>query len=200
LQALLRVGAGDGWVELTVLAMVAPRLGWVVSRWAAAGVPSWDLADLEADLVAECLALIRSVMRGPGPVPDRPGLVLVDRAWTVVRDRRVTARRRASRTVAITGSHDRGWAGDRRTGVDLLAAAITDARTAGAVGAGPGRVLFLTRAVGLTTTEAAAQVGTDPGSVRALRSRATRQLTAHLGLDHSHGLGRKPAAGLEEVA
>jgi hypothetical protein len=207
LRSLLRVGGRDEWAELTVLAILGPRVTWVVSRWAAAGVPAGDLADVEADLVTETLTVIRGLMGDPGPPPLRPGLLIVDRAWLAVRDRRrVTTRRHTHHDPPDTSGTprpdrgdqgdrgDRGDHGDPRTGADLLAAAISDARTAGTVGAGPARALFLTRGLGLTTIEAAVELGTGPGSVRALRSRAARQITTHLGLDPDPRLGRREVA------
>ena len=97
LASLLRAGGGDEWAELTALTIVAPRLAWVVRRWALAGVASADLADAESDLVTECWAEIRA--SGGAPPPDAPGLALVDRAWTRVRTRRTTLRRRATHEV-----------------------------------------------------------------------------------------------------
>jgi hypothetical protein len=70
--------------------------------------------------------------------------------------------------------------------------------TAGVLGPGPARAVFLTRVVGLSPTEAATRMGTAPGSVRALRSRAANRLTAHLGLEPAaagHPSGPSERAG-----
>jgi DNA-directed RNA polymerase specialized sigma24 family protein len=176
--ALLRVGEGDEWAELTVLAVLAPRVAWAVRAWVAGGVSGSDVADLEADLVSECWTLIRDLMGGPVP-PDRPGLTLVGRSRTTVRDRRDTARRRTARDVFVDAAAETGGPaaeGDNRSGIEVLADRIVDAHCAMRLTLGPARALYLTRVAGLSTAETAALLATDPGSVRALRSRATRQL------------------------
>lgn len=183
-DAAAGIGRADDWAGLTALAILAPRLAWIVRTWARAGVTGADLADAEADLVAECWAQIRTVTNQPPP--DRPGLVLVDRAWTRVRDRRVTDRRRAARLTPAPVAEPTGDPaaveavahGDQRTGPELLAAAIADARRDGSLPAGPARALFLTRVAGLPTVDAARALATTPASVRMLRSRAATRLTA----------------------
>jgi DNA-directed RNA polymerase specialized sigma24 family protein len=184
LGSLLRVGDGD-WAELTALAILAPRLAWVVRGWAHHGVTPADLADLEADLVAECWSQIRQAMTDGDPDPDRAGLVLVDRARSTVRNRRTTERRRAQRHTTELAQNDQaaGRAGDPRPGLSLLAGAISEAHRAGRLGEAPARALFLTRVVGLSTDEAAQQLGTGPGAIRVLRSRAALRLSAHIGVE-----------------
>lgn len=173
LDSLLRVGAGDEWAELTALAILAPRLAWVVGNWARAGVAGADLDDAEADLVAECCVQVRAAS-GAQP-PDAPGLALVDQAWSRVSIRRSTQRRRCSHE-ALGVIIEPGTDGDPRSGLDLLAAAIARAQHEGRLGAGSARALFLTRVVGVPTSEAARLLGTTPGSVRMLRSRAVSRL------------------------
>lgn len=181
LSALLDVGAPDEWAELTVLAILSPQLSRVVDYWGRHGATRCELVDLESDLVAECWTVIRRVM-ADGPCPDHPGLALPARARLAVRNRRTTEIRRAGRTSG-DGPPDVGWVGDPRSSAGLLAAAISEATTAGVLGAGPARAVFLTRVVGLNPAEAATWMGTAPGSVRALRLRGAHRLSAHLGLD-----------------
>lgn len=183
--SLLDVAGEFEWAELTVLVILAPRLSWILSRWARRGVTGADLSDLEADLVADCWAHIHRIIHNGEPDPDRPGLALVDPAWAATRNRRSRQRRQTERQVPLP-DRAAAWAvgsGDGRPGEVLLAAAISDAHRNGRLGTGPARALFLTRVVGFSTAEAAGRLGTGAASVRALRSRAAHRLLVHAGLD-----------------
>lgn len=183
LVALL--AAGGEWAEVTALAVLAPRLGWIVAGWARHGATIDDVRDLEADLVAAALDAFRAARAGPPP--DRPGLVLVDRAWAPTRNRRVTDVRRARRQ-SVAGSQPAadqpaaaaGGDGDGRSGVELLAAAVCGEVAGGRIGVLPARAIYLTRVAGYDTTETAARLATTAGSVRTQRARAARHLANQL--------------------
>jgi hypothetical protein len=177
LSALLAEAAEDEWAQLTTLAILAPRLSWIVGSWARHPGARSELADLEAELLAECLQAIANPTSGPPP--GRPGLALVDRAWSRVRDRRARERRRGAQVEPVSADHQPSIpSGDRRPGQVVLASAVTDAFTNGHITLGAARALYLTRVAGLSTRAAAAAMDTDRDSVRALRSRAARRLTA----------------------
>jgi DNA-directed RNA polymerase specialized sigma24 family protein len=176
LADLLAQEAGDGWAELTVLAVLAPRLDWAVGWWRRAGVPAADLADLEADLIGTCWARVRAAMASGGQGPDRPGLALVDRARAETRDRRARQRRQTARQVPTATLPDRPTVTGGETGIGLLSAVTAAAVTAGTLGMGPARALWLTRVAGYTTAETALLTGTSPGVVRVQRARAVRRL------------------------
>jgi hypothetical protein len=176
LTAVLDVAAGDEWAQLTILAILAPRLRWIVNGWARQPDARTDLADLEAQLVTEVLAAI--VATAGGPEPQCPGLVLVDRAWVRVRDRRIKDRRRSERQVPFDPARPPNppMATTGQSDAIALAEAVTHAVRQGTVGLGPARALYLSRVVGLTTAETAAALDTNPDVVRALRSRAAGRL------------------------
>jgi hypothetical protein len=172
-SALLAVAAGDEWAQLTILAGLADRLGWVVSGWARGAMPAAVLADAEAELVGACWSAIATF--AGGPPPGRPGLVLVDRAWETVRAGRRRQRRLEDRLVS--------WpvevpAAGPRPALEVLATAITDAVGTGRLSVEAARAVYLTRVAGLPTAEAADLVGCGPGVLRAVRSRAERRLAA----------------------
>jgi hypothetical protein len=178
LSALLAVAAGDEWAQLTVLAGLAGRLGWVVGRWAAAGMPEAVLADAEAELVAACWAAIAACV--DGRPPDRPGLVLVDRAWEAVRAGRRRDRRRHDRCSPLPLDTPQAPAAVSvgRPVLEVLAGEVTDAVRQGRLGLGGARAVYLTRVSGLSTAEAGAVLGCGAGVLRAVRSRAERRLAA----------------------
>jgi len=176
LSALLRVAAGDEWAQLTVLAGLADRLGWVVARWAAAGMPPATLADAEAELVAECWAAI-AACTGARP-PDRPGLVLVDRAWETVRAGRRRDRRRHDRCCPLPVETTAAASSPGRPVLEVLAGQVTDAVVDRRLNIPSARAVYLTRVSGLSTAEAGLVLGCAPGVLRAVRSRAGRRLAA----------------------
>jgi DNA-directed RNA polymerase specialized sigma24 family protein len=174
LSALLRHAGGDEWAQLTVLAGVADRLAWVVRRWARAGMSPTVLADAEAELVAACWSAIAAW--GDERPPDRPGLVLVDRAWETVRVGRRRDRRHGDRHVAWPEEMPAVAAG--RSGLELLAGQVSDGFRDGGLGLRAARAVYLTRVSGLSTVEAGQLLGCRPDVVRVLRSRAQHRLTA----------------------
>jgi hypothetical protein len=173
LAALLRVSPGDEWAQLTAVAGLADRLGWVVARWARAGMPAAVLVDAEAELVAACWAAIAACAGVP---PDRPGLVLVDRAWETVRSGRRRLRRRDDRHAPLTVEVPAASSG--RPVLEVLAGEVTDAVRHGRLTQGAGRVLYLTRVSGLSTAEAGRLLGCGAGVVRVWRCRAEHRLAA----------------------
>jgi hypothetical protein len=175
LVALLRVAEGDEWAQLTVLAGVAGRLGWVVAGWARAGLPPWELADAEAELVARCWAAIAAC--GQGPPPCRPGLVLVDAAWEQVRAGRQRQRRYGARCCPMPT--DLPAVTDAGLPVlDRLAVRVTEAVLDDRLSLRQARAVYLTRVAGLSTLEAGELLGCGPGVLRVMRSRAERRLAA----------------------
>lgn len=175
LRALLRIAPDDEWAQLTVLAVLAPRLRWVVSGWARRPGCRSELADLEAELVAGCLAIITTPQ--PGPPPLRPGLAVVDRAWVKVRDRRARDRRRAEHEAPPPEQRPL-VASDSTPGPVLLAGRLNTAVAAGEVTPKEAQSIYLTRVTGLSTSEAAKALGTTPGVIRVLRCRAAERLAA----------------------
>jgi hypothetical protein len=176
-SALLAVAAGDEWAQLTILAGLADRLGWVVSGWARGGMPAAVLADAEAELVGACWAAIASL--AGGPPPGRPGLVLVDRAWETVRTGRRRQRRLEDRLVSWPVAVAAAAAAvGPRPALEVLAGVITDAVSTGRLSVPAARAVYLTRVAGLPTAEAADLLGCGPGVLRAVRSRAERRLAA----------------------
>ena len=174
LSALLGVGAGDEWAQLTVLAGLADRLGWVVAGWARAGMPAAELADAEAELEAACWTAI--VGCGQGPPPTRPGLALVDAAWAEVRSARRRQRRHDAQLCPLPESLPVATAG--RPGLELLASAVVEAVIEDALPLRQARALYLTRVAGLSTADASELLGCGPAVVRVLRCRAAQRLAA----------------------
>ena len=177
IAAVLGVAAGDGWAQLTVLAGVAGRLGWVVAGWARAGVAPSDVADLESELVAACWAAIVAAADGDSPPPDRPGLVLVDRAWSQVRTGRRRQRRHDTHDVPLPADLPAA-ARDGRPVLEVLAGEVTGAVTSGRLGLRPARAVYLTRVAGWSTIEAGGLLGCGAASLRTLRARAEHALAA----------------------
>jgi hypothetical protein len=174
LAGLLRVGPGDEWAPLTVLAGLSGRLGWVVAGWARAGMAAVDLFDAEAELVACCWAAISS---WEGPPPGCPGLALVDRAWQEVRVVRRRQRRRDSRLCPLPPDVPAVAAVERST-LEVLAGQVTDAVVGDRLALRPAQAVYLTRVAGLSTVDAGALLGCSPGVVRVIRARAERRLAA----------------------
>lgn len=166
----------------TVLAILLPRLVWIVSGWKRAGVEEGDLDDMEAELVGGTWDQIREITSGQVSCPGRPGLEIPAKAWQAVRDKRRTERRRAARLVPMDpGTADTcplpACHGEDRPGALLLAGVVTDAVRNGSVTIRCAQAFWLTRVVGYPTDEAAALIGCSPAVLRVYRSRATRRLT-----------------------
>jgi hypothetical protein len=174
LSALLALSPGDVWAPLTVVAGLADRLAWVVTRWARAGIPMSVLADAEAELVAACWAAVAAC---DGVPPDRPGLALVDRAWETVRTGRRRARHHDDRTTVLPVDIPAAAVSGRPV-LELLAAAVTDAVVAGRLTVPAARAVYLTRVSGLSTVEAGRVLGCGAGALRVVRSRAEHRLAA----------------------
>jgi DNA-directed RNA polymerase specialized sigma24 family protein len=175
LAALLRVCSGDEWAQLTVLAGLAERLRWVVTGWARAGLPPWELADAEAELVARCWTAIAAC--GQGPPPGRPGLALVDVAWQSVRVSRQRQRRQDALLCPLPADLPEVAHGGRPT-LEVLAGQVTEAVVEDRLALRPAQAVYLTRVSGLSTVEAGRLLGCRPGVLRMVRSRAERRLAA----------------------
>ena len=182
--ALLRHSStGDSWAQLTVVAALAPRLSWIAAGWARHPGARPHLDDMEAELLAECWAATTDPGRlPPGP---RPGLAIVDRAWGQVRDRRTRQRRNDALleplhpdTTLRTKRDTAGGVTASVPALEVLACEVNEAVTSGVLTLAAARALYLTRVSGMSTAEAANAMGTDPATVRALRSRAARRLSA----------------------
>ena len=167
---------GDGLVAEVGLAVLAPGLARVVGRWARAGVDPVDLADLEADLVTEALAVLRE---RPAPGSVAAGWV-VDRAWDRARKRRRRDRTREATHCPLddTVIAAQVVAAPADSKVVVAAGVVVDAFRAGRLGLGSAQVLWLTGVAGCSCPEAAARLGVAASAVRQRRSRALRSLAA----------------------
>jgi hypothetical protein len=178
--ALARLAPTDQLAQLAVTACLSQHLGSVVSHWRRARIAPGDLEAMEADLVSACweeTVALGAALNAGAPVPDRAALALVDRAWHVVRNARRAELRAVARRVSLDAP------GALNAQVTLSTAEQLSAEIAGAVRSGRISVaeavpVFLTRVVGYSTAEVAASFGRAPNSVRAVRSRAERQLVA----------------------
>lgn len=177
--ALVRVAAGDELAQLTVVAGLSRRLGWIVAAWRRAGVAPVELTALEADLVAECWIavadLARRVRGGESP-PPRPAMRVMQTAWQQVRGPRRRQRRRDARRdhsirdlPAPAASPPAG---------EELAAMLVSAVKARRVSVTGARLVFTTRVAGLSVAETAERLGCSPQSVRTRRARAEHRLAA----------------------
>lgn len=117
ISALVRLGAHDQLAQVTVVAGLSRRLGWIVTTWKRAGVPGDELRTMESDLVSECWAaaavLARAVADGGG-LPPRPAMAIVQTAWEQVRDPRRRQRRHDARQAPEPGRGDSFAAGRPR--------------------------------------------------------------------------------------
>lgn len=89
--AALASRTADPVATLAMLAGLAPRLSSITARWRRAGMPAEDLADAEADLLAETLDTLRRL-------PTLRADLVVRTAWHRTHARRRTDRARAART------------------------------------------------------------------------------------------------------
>ena len=152
------------------LAIVAPRLAVVIARWVRSGVGADDLDDMEAELVVETLALLRS---GAGP---RPPAAIADQAW----DRTRRSRRRQHRHGGFTPLDEAaGYPSPDRAPAAVTAAAIViDNYRNGRLSLSAAQALWATGVAGCSCAEAARRLGCAPTALRARRSRALRALAA----------------------
>ena len=178
--ALLRVGAGDDLAQLAVVAILSRGLGSVVAGWSRTRVPPGQLEEMEADVVSGCwlaVAELAGRVAAGEAVPARIGLRLLDRGRQPVRN----ARRRQLRTdlrLVPLSSVCQVAAGQDRPVEAALAGEIAAAVRARRITAAEAAHVFLTRVAGFDVAETARRLGTTPGTVRAVRSRTERRLTA----------------------
>lgn len=176
-SALVRVAARDELAQLTVVAGLSRRLGWIVTGWRRAGVPQDELRTLEADLVAECWAAVAGLARKApdGDPPPRAAMSLVQTAWQKVRDPRRRQRRLDTHRARLPGGQVPTVsvpAGEE------LAAVIVSSLRSGQLTVGGARLVFATRVAGWSVAETAERLRCSPQSVRTRRARAERRLTA----------------------
>ena len=164
--------AADDLAQLTALAGLSARLSYVVSGWRAAGVP--DVEVMEAELVAECWAVIARLSRLGEELPGRASLAVVDEARERVRVPRRRQRRAETRQVPLAAGPV-CLAGRVPPGGEL-AGLLVDVVRAGRLDAGSAALVYVTRAAGWSVTDAAGWLGTTPATVRATRSRIERHL------------------------
>lgn len=176
-SALIGVAAGDELAQLTVVAGLSRRLGWIVTGWRRAGVPQDELRTLEADLVAECWAAVASLARKPPDVdpPSRAAMWLVQTAWQKVRGPRRRQRRLDNRRAPLPGCQ--APAVSAPAGEELTAVIVSSVRS-GRMTVNGARLVFATRVAGWSVAETAERLGCSPQSVRTRRARAEHRLTA----------------------
>lgn len=175
--AVLTVAAGQELAQLTVVAGLAGRLRSVVAGWVRAGVPSWELPGMAADLVSGCwkaTAELAGNVSAGAPLPRKVSWYLVDEAREQVRVPRRRERRAAARQIPISSVSLTAVAEPRVA--DRLAVVISDAVRSGRIGRQAAIPVFLTRVAGFEVAETAARLGCSPAVVRAVRSRAERRL------------------------
>ena len=97
--ALLARRHDDPLATTVCLSLLARRLLPIAQQWTLRGLDQHEVADGEAALVTEALAVIRS---DPELAPDR----VVQRVWHRVHNQRRTARARDARTVSLTDHVD----------------------------------------------------------------------------------------------
>lgn len=172
---LLAVGARDELAQLTIVAGLSRRLGYVVARWRRAGVPAGALDQLEADLVAECWRVVSAAGRtGPGGSPS--AMAVVQAAWQAARAPRRAELRRAARTDCLDDTHPATGERSNRSREDQMAELVLDAYRGRQVSFSGARLVFTTRVAGLPVSDVAARLGCSPQSVRTRRARAERAL------------------------
>jgi DNA-directed RNA polymerase specialized sigma24 family protein len=170
LDTLATLADDDGWAAQTALALLAPRLRSIATRWARAGVAAADQSDLEADLIAEVLSELGS---RPVASPER----IVGLAWARVRLSRQRQLRRLVRERELCSAEDLAASAGRGP-AEAAAGVIVDAVRSGRLSVRTARAVYLTGVVGWSASEAASKLGCHPHAVRARRCRAVRLLAA----------------------
>jgi DNA-directed RNA polymerase specialized sigma24 family protein len=179
LGALVTVAVEDPLGNLAVIAALSRRLGGVVAAWRRGGASGSDIAVLEADLVSECWAAVAVLAAGVASgeaLPPKLAFAIVDRAHAAVRAPRRRELRAAGRQVRLQGELPHLAKEDKAPAAEELAREIGAAVRAGRLSAAAARPVFLTRALGYSTAEAAQYLGRSPAVLRAQRSRAERAL------------------------
>lgn len=187
LEIVLPFAVADELGQLTVIAVVSRGLGAIVAGWAAAGIPAWELDEMEADVVSggwEAAVHLAETVTAGAPLPARPGQWLVERARDSVRLPRRRQRRAARHhtpledidpvmtmtpTVVVTGA---------RSTCEELAGEIGRAVRQGRLTCWEATPVFLTRVAGFRVGEAAARLGCSDAVLRTRRARAEWRLVA----------------------
>ena len=159
LFAVLVSRRDDEISTVAALSVVASRLVPVVDRWARSGVPAAVLEDMDAELVAEVLSVVRDH-------PGWPAEKVAGWAWQRVSGRRRTERARARRHVTLDERRDPAVAA--HTGRVCLTGSAALVALAAVSGWGP--------------AEATTRLGLTPVAWRARTSRARKVVRAELGV------------------
>lgn len=177
--ALIRLAAEDDLAQLTVVAGLSRRLGWIVTGWRRAGVPPGELGELESDLLCGCWMAVAALARsfgGGGEVPPRLAMSIVQTAWQEVRAPRRRQRRHDSRRDgSITQPRSQPAVAPAGEELATVIVSAVKARQVSVTGA---RLIFATRVAGWSVTETAERLGCSPQSVRTRRARAEQRLAA----------------------
>jgi hypothetical protein len=179
LGALVAISLEDPLAALAVVAALSRRLAGALSAWRRGGASATDLAVLEADLVSECWAAVKTLSAGVGDgeaVPPKVAFAIMDRARAAVRSPRLRELRAAGRQVCLEGHIPFLAREDEAPATEELAKQLGAAVSAGHLSVAAARPVFLTRVAGYSTEAAGKQLGQSPAVVRALRSRAERAL------------------------
>jgi hypothetical protein len=179
LGALVAISAEDTLAALAVVAALSRRLAGALAVWRRGGASPPDLAVLEADLVSECWAAVRTLAAGVDAgeaVPTKVAFAIMDRARAAVRSPRLRELRAARRQVCLEGHIPFLAREYQPPASEELAKQIGTAVGAGHLSVAAARPVFLTRVAGYSTEAAGERLGQSPAVVRALRSRAERAL------------------------
>ncbi len=179
--ALVGLADGDDLAQLTVVAGLSRRLGWIVAGWRRSGVAPAELAVLESDLVSECWAAVASAARDAaqgGDLPPSPAMALVQSGWDRVRAPRRRMLRAQARTVTDANADRAGTEAPAVPAGEELAAVIVSSLRSGQVSVTGARLVYATRVAGWSVTEMADRLGCSPQSVRTRRARAEQRLAA----------------------
>jgi hypothetical protein len=179
LGALVGISLEEPLAALAVVPALSRRLAGVACAWRRGGASTSDLVVLEADLVSECWAALKTLAAGVAAgeaVPPKVAFAIMDQARCVVRSQRLRELRSARRQVCLEGHIPFLAREDEALATEELAKQIGAAVRAGRLSVAAARPVFLTRVAGYSTEAAGERLGQSPAVVRALRSRAERAL------------------------
>jgi hypothetical protein len=172
---LLARRVDDATATTACLAAVAGRLLPIARRWARCGLRGEDLADAEAALVTEALAILRAH-------PDLGAERVAQRAWHRAHNQRRTARARAARHLPLTDhilQHPAVVSDDPLRAALTLVSGWLANRTLTVSAAG----CLWAAMCGWPAIHAARLAGCEPGAWRSRHSRARRTARTALAND-----------------
>lgn len=176
-DALLRL-ATDPLAARTLLQALLPRIKTerVLTPKYGHGIgESWQRPlDTVADLVAECFAAVK---RHAGEEVDDVARLVLQEATRKLRTARQAQRRYHDRTVILVSDHARYAVADlsgARSGVEWLAAALTEAVRSDNLSKKEARLVYATRVKGLSASEVGRYAGMRPKAVYYTLARAER--------------------------